>query len=249
MLDSTITGKIIKNARSKIGLTQEQLAEKLFVSKQAVSNWERGINLPDESVRNKLEELLDIKLRNDTVTNRRNTSLVKEGLYLKPFAEITDMEEVFNAISSLVDTIVLSEYSSVVKRMIRLTLATVLGFEIYYQDHCRHFYSEEPLDWDCTAEDLQRLIDDSDDWLIDRVKLSFGVNGMIARKAKTMSFLIGGELFEDFDDEGYRDGFVQQIGKYADKTGEDLANLLPDSNTDIMLVYKNAIYDLIDVLS
>ena len=39
MLDINITAKIIKTARKKAGLTQDQLAEKIFVTKQAVSNW------------------------------------------------------------------------------------------------------------------------------------------------------------------------------------------------------------------
>lgn len=38
-------GKFISNERKKLNMTQEQLAEKLGVSKNAVSKWERGILL------------------------------------------------------------------------------------------------------------------------------------------------------------------------------------------------------------
>ena len=34
----------IKNARIQKGYTQEQVAEKLLVSRQTVSNWENGVS-------------------------------------------------------------------------------------------------------------------------------------------------------------------------------------------------------------
>ncbi len=40
-------GKIIASCRRSEGITQEELAEYLGVTKAAVSKWELGINLPD----------------------------------------------------------------------------------------------------------------------------------------------------------------------------------------------------------
>lgn len=40
-------GQQIKDLRKKKGLTQEQFALKLNVTRQAVSNWENDKNLPD----------------------------------------------------------------------------------------------------------------------------------------------------------------------------------------------------------
>lgn len=37
----------LKNARANAGLTQEQVAEKIMVSRQTISNWENGKSLPD----------------------------------------------------------------------------------------------------------------------------------------------------------------------------------------------------------
>lgn len=37
----------IKKYRSNMGITQEELAEKVYVSRQTVSNWETGKNYPD----------------------------------------------------------------------------------------------------------------------------------------------------------------------------------------------------------
>lgn len=40
-------GAIIKKARNNAGLTQEQSAEALGVSRQTVSNWENAKSYPD----------------------------------------------------------------------------------------------------------------------------------------------------------------------------------------------------------
>ena len=46
--------EFLRERRRELGLTQEQLAEKLFVSTAAVSKWERGKSLPDIA---KIEDL------------------------------------------------------------------------------------------------------------------------------------------------------------------------------------------------
>ncbi|MCI1666991.1 MAG: helix-turn-helix domain-containing protein [Olsenella sp.] len=43
-------GEKVKAVRTKAGLTQEQFAQRLGVTRQAVSNWENGRNLPDIEV-------------------------------------------------------------------------------------------------------------------------------------------------------------------------------------------------------
>jgi len=55
-------GKFISLSRKNKSLTQEQLAEKLGVSINAVSKWERGLNFPDVSLMEKLCEELDFTL-------------------------------------------------------------------------------------------------------------------------------------------------------------------------------------------
>ena len=52
----------IKNARIQKGYTQEQVAEKLLVSRQTVSNWENGKSLPDIISIIRMSDLYELSL-------------------------------------------------------------------------------------------------------------------------------------------------------------------------------------------
>ena len=47
MLDQKVFGEKLRNHRKKLGMTQEEVAEKVGVSPQAISKWEAGDCLPD----------------------------------------------------------------------------------------------------------------------------------------------------------------------------------------------------------
>ena len=61
-MDQEKIGKFIANLRKEKNLTQEQLAAKLSISKNAVSKWERGICLMDMSLLKPLSEILDVSI-------------------------------------------------------------------------------------------------------------------------------------------------------------------------------------------
>ena len=55
-------GKKLKSARKKAGLTQEQMAEKLVVSRQAITKWEADRGMPDIENLKQLSKLLNISI-------------------------------------------------------------------------------------------------------------------------------------------------------------------------------------------
>ena len=55
-------GKKLKQARLEAGLTQEQAAERLFVSRQTISNWENEKTYPDITSVVRLSDLYSISL-------------------------------------------------------------------------------------------------------------------------------------------------------------------------------------------
>lgn len=54
-------GEKIRQARREKGMTQEQLAQALFVSRQTVSNWENGRTEPDYQTLTRLSELVGLE--------------------------------------------------------------------------------------------------------------------------------------------------------------------------------------------
>lgn len=62
MSKSKIIGNKIAEARKKAFLSQAQLAQRLFISPQAVGKWERGESMPDIITFDRLAEILGIDL-------------------------------------------------------------------------------------------------------------------------------------------------------------------------------------------
>ena len=56
------TWEIIQNLREKHGMTQDTLAQKLFVTRQAVSRWETGKTIPDTETLKRLSMLFDVSI-------------------------------------------------------------------------------------------------------------------------------------------------------------------------------------------
>ena len=62
MLTTSIIGNKIAEARKKLNISQAQLAQRLFISSQAVGKWERGESMPDIITFNRLAEILGVDL-------------------------------------------------------------------------------------------------------------------------------------------------------------------------------------------
>lgn len=55
-------GKILKERRSQLDLTQQQVAEKLYISRQTISNWENGKSYPDLDMLIKISDVYQVSI-------------------------------------------------------------------------------------------------------------------------------------------------------------------------------------------
>lgn len=77
-MDMKKIGEFLKNLRKERGLTQEQLAEILFVSGRTISRWETGTNMPDLSILIQMAEFYDVEIKEILEGERKNGIMEKE---------------------------------------------------------------------------------------------------------------------------------------------------------------------------
>ncbi len=102
ILDKLTMGDRIKETRKKQGLTQEQLAEKVDITLEYISQIERGLKMPSMQVFIKLVEVLDVSsdyLLRDFVSTR---NLYGDKQIGRKLERLTPKQRV--ALEALIDT-------------------------------------------------------------------------------------------------------------------------------------------------
>lgn len=88
-MDRYVTGAVIRKLREGKKMTQEELADKIYVSSKAVSKWETGQGFPDISLLEPLANALGISvielLSGEDVKNQnRSSNMAKAKFYVCP---------------------------------------------------------------------------------------------------------------------------------------------------------------------
>ncbi|MDE7298631.1 MAG: phosphoribosylformylglycinamidine cyclo-ligase [Lachnospiraceae bacterium] len=79
MLNSVRIGSFIMNKRRELGMTQQQLADRLSISFQAVSKWETGISYPNIEILCDLATVLDVTVDEILAGNEREAEGLSYG--------------------------------------------------------------------------------------------------------------------------------------------------------------------------
>ena len=77
-MDLVKTGAFLKELRKERNITQEQLAEKMGVSRRTVSRWETGANMPDMDILIDISDFYEIDLREILDGERKKEHMDKE---------------------------------------------------------------------------------------------------------------------------------------------------------------------------
>ena len=247
MIETKELGRYVRRARERAGLTQEQLAEKLFVSKQAVSNWERGANRIDEAVRERLEETLNISLTG------KPESEENMNLDIKKLEDIKNLKELYDAYDEILAEVPIdSAFEHSVRRLLHLLLMCVTGYELYINGyHKRNNADEYGIDgWQCISSNLFALLDDMEEYPIPRDNKKAEENHRMRDKIEYMCQTMGGELFEDFDDDGKRvSSFEADCARRGEYDGYDLLDLIPGIPNSLYSSFRCAVYMMAEVIA
>ena len=85
-------GKFIAKLRSDKELTQEELAEKLYIDKRKVSRWECGTSIPEFDMLIKLSEILDVSLYELSICQKISDEKISKRI-LNQFKSIKDLKK------------------------------------------------------------------------------------------------------------------------------------------------------------
>lgn len=104
-------GKKLKSARKSAGLTQEQLAEKLLVSRQAITKWEADKGMPDIENLKQLSKLLNISI-DALLDNGKNIdlSIMREEIDLNEYTYSRKITRRWNKKAGKKDMVVIGKY-------------------------------------------------------------------------------------------------------------------------------------------
>ena len=186
-------GEKLQNSRKRAGLSQEQLAEKLSVSRSAVAKWENDNGMPDIDNLKAIAQLLDVSI--DYLLDDGGTlefEVMREPIDINSFEKSQKRK-------SRYDTAVLSKFPdadsiiplwrekklSKVETAIEWTLSPVFGlFDFVDQvDNYGYYYLVE-------QKDRQYLVN---------VSKEFVTSSRLARRINEKKFTIGKHKFKRLD--------------------------------------------------
>ena len=242
MLPNKAIGQMIRIARTKRGLTQEELANELYVTKQAVSDWELGKHRPSPDLWRRLNEFLKIDITDETESH---------GLKAIPLKQIDGIETLNRLVAEMINCLELdSLFEHSLKKLLKMTLQVVLAYECY----CRGIYwrdnPDDELDWALIAWDVGTLLkQDTSDFIPVESKSTYSVQKYpLAEMICYLTQSIEGELFEDFDEDGFRDGYLKKLAHSGVLSGYELLKVLPKGENSLLTSYKLALLELAEAI-
>ncbi len=92
MFDMQRVAKTISTLRKERNMTQMELADRLNISFQAVSNWERGQTMPDISKLSELADIFGVTI-DELLGNGKNAKVVEKLIHEKPIEDDLSAED------------------------------------------------------------------------------------------------------------------------------------------------------------
>ena len=102
--DMSTPGEVIRAARVALGLTPQDVAERVGVSRNTVYGWENGVSVPDSGYYKALVEVLQISLNDLFDIPSRQMSLTdEETLVIQSYRKNPDMQQSVKKLLDITD--------------------------------------------------------------------------------------------------------------------------------------------------
>ena len=162
MTVNEMIGRKIRRELSRSGLSQKELAEKLRISPQAVSQWISGKTRPDQEYWKDIFEILGIRVY-DIIFDTEE--LGEKEMNVTPLEQITDIDTLHNAVEEILNNcqhFIDQTNAHSITEMLRRMLYLVIGYEVYYAEithlHTEGGLDDEPVDWSWIGDDIREML-------------------------------------------------------------------------------------------
>lgn len=253
-------GQWIYRKRKEKGLTQEELGEMLHVSKQAVSQWEKGINNVDKSIIKSLILTLqdpDDKGRLPFYSNepKQEDTMSSD---IKKLTDITTAKECHNLCEKISSDFKkrYPDHKNIIYFLIDFMIRYAISAAIYEAEDNEY----DDLDYATASCLVSDFLSES--------RYGRDTGCVYANEWSYQLFLLGGILMEDFPDPDWDEKKVNEftngrngIGRFAYDSGCELKYLVikevPNEDiiaeevkdNDIMMDFEMALFELQDLYS
>ncbi len=119
-------GEQLRRAREAKGMTQQSLAEQLYVTRQSVSRWECGDRYPDLLTTQKISQILDVSL-DDLLSGKEMTKVVERN-------PVIENKVANNIMIALYAFVVLAYLATAITVAIRLFVSVPIQGPIQFND-------------------------------------------------------------------------------------------------------------------
>ena len=127
-------GNSLFHARKRRGLSQEDVAEKLGVSRQTISKWEKNYSIPDAEVLVKLADVLEVQtsqLLGVKADSDAQTTEEKQNAYAEQLAHIAEQMAVKNRQSKRIWKTIEIAFAVIIAVCIILIVMNIAFFSVY----------------------------------------------------------------------------------------------------------------------
>ena len=127
-------GENIKTYRQKKGYTQEEVANRLHVTRQTISKWEKNYSVPDAEVHVKLADVLEVQtsqLLGVKADSDAQTTEEKKNAYAEQLAHIAEQMAVKNRQSKRIWKTIGIAFAVITAVCIILIVMNIASFSVY----------------------------------------------------------------------------------------------------------------------
>lgn len=180
--------ELIKKALEEKKMTQKELAEKLYVTPQAVSKWLTGESRPSQDNVERIYEILGIDLTKEVVAKRHlNKKCMKET----NIEDLNTFEKAKKEAISILDELgFASKYSHSVYTLCNWLLCSVIG--LVYHKYINNHDKEVTFDYGDIYFELEDYI---------KREVSYDKPGLYENDLEYDFYIMGMDLFESFGDD------------------------------------------------